>query len=143
MSINTIVDIKSIPIVLQTIQKAQDEILNATGVKVYLNIAVDPACDGQLRRMKIRNIVCTYYATTWEEIITKSRKKEVVEPRFAYIYLCITRLGASLSSLQREFAYTDHTSIIHARNTMQGYVDTNQPHGDRIKDMNNILNQDA
>jgi chromosomal replication initiator protein len=52
-------------------------------------------------------------------IVGKSRKKEIVEARQTAMFLCRSLLDASLSSVGLFFGGRDHTTVMHAIKTIE------------------------
>ncbi len=87
---SNIVTIQGLPIVQQIIKDAEAEIKRVTGRDVALVIASSMALAAeQLNKRKvIQDVVCAYYDVDWKYVKSKSRRREYVEPRQVYVYLC-------------------------------------------------------
>ena len=67
----------------------------------------------------IKNGVCEEYGCDLGSMSAKSgRKKAYVEPRHIAIHLCRKHLDASYKDLAEKFGMSDHTSAMHAHNTI-------------------------
>jgi len=60
--------------------------------------------------------VCSYFNITNDDIISKKRNRELVEPRMYAIYLITEFLNIPLSNIGQMLGGRDHTTIMHARN---------------------------
>ncbi|MGD9901482.1 MAG: chromosomal replication initiator protein DnaA [Spirochaetales bacterium] len=59
--------------------------------------------------------VCKYYNVTTDDLIGKSKKKEVVEPRQVATYIITELMDLPLASIGKIFNGRDHTTVIHSR----------------------------
>jgi chromosomal replication initiator protein len=66
----------------------------------------------------IKEIVCEHYRLSPAELISKSRKKQVVQPRKVAIYLAKSLLDISLTELGRHF-HRHHATILSILNTIE------------------------
>ena len=62
----------------------------------------------------IVSCVCTYFGISHEEIMGRSRKKELSYPRKIAMYLARTHTSLSLPDLGRAFGGRDHTTVLSA-----------------------------
>jgi len=76
---------------------------------------------------KIISTVCDFFKVTKEELIGKKKNKEIVEPRQLCIYLINEMLNIPLTAIGAIFGGRDHTTIMHARDKINGQVKVN-PH---------------
>jgi len=72
---------------------------------------------GRLTFERISNKVLEYYGAKWEDIVRKTRKKEVVAVRRVIMYLLAVRTKMSMVSIGQLFA-KDHTTVIHNRDRL-------------------------
>jgi chromosomal replication initiation ATPase DnaA len=77
---------------------------------------------------EIVKIVCEEFDVRWEKVISKTRKQEVVSARHAYCYLCRMFLpGRSLKVIAADIQRDDHTTVVHAVQSVKDYLDCNDP----------------
>lgn len=78
---------------------------------------------------KITQIVAKTANTPIEQILGKSRKREFVQPRFVAMKLAKEYTKDSLVKIGNYFGGRDHTTTIHAIQTINDYIDirANQP----------------
>ncbi|HEY4695577.1 MAG TPA: chromosomal replication initiator protein DnaA, partial [Candidatus Hydromicrobium sp.] len=67
----------------------------------------------------ITKIVCSYLNITEDKIRDKSRKKEIVLARQIAMYLSKELTRSSLKSIGLQFGGRDHSTVIHAHNTIE------------------------
>jgi chromosomal replication initiator protein len=90
---------------------------------------------------KIIDEVCKYFSITTEEIKSRSRKKEIVEPRMIAIYLIDEKISMPLSNIALIFGQKDHTSAMHARNKITMDIKNNVPRIKRaVEDISRLVN---
>ena len=76
---------------------------------------------------RIIKTVCEFFRVTKEELISKKKNKEIVEPRQVCIYLINDMLDIPLTAIGTMFGGRDHTTIMHARDKISTQIKTN-PH---------------
>jgi chromosomal replication initiation ATPase DnaA len=78
---------------------------------------------------KITEIVAKTANTPIDQILGKSRKREFVQPRFVAMKLAKEYTKDSLVKIGNYFGGRDHTTTIHAIQTINDYIDirANQP----------------
>lgn len=90
---------------------------------------VEPTDATDIERMttaaQIIKQVCSAFDTTPEEIFVRSRKMKVIQAKHCCMYLLTKLTSFSLKDIGDIFDL-DHTSVIHARDKIQGYIDTRQ-----------------
>ncbi|HNW96691.1 MAG TPA: chromosomal replication initiator protein DnaA [Candidatus Paceibacterota bacterium] len=80
---------------------------------------LDEINNHRIRMISPDNIIATvveFYNTTEKEILSHSRKKELVKPRQIIMYLLREDLKNSFSMIARKLGNRDHTTILHAYN---------------------------
>lgn len=75
---------------------------------------------------KIIKTVALFYDLKEKDIITSSRKKEIVKPRQIAMYLLREELKNSFPFIGRKFGGKDHTTAIHAHNKIRKETETNE-----------------
>ena len=63
--------------------------------------------------------VSSLFGISEEDLVGKSRKKEIVEARQTAMFLCRNILDSSLSSVGMYFGGRDHTTVMHAIKTVE------------------------
>jgi len=81
---------------------------------------------------KIIEVVAQFYDLREKEIISSSRKKEIVKPRQIAMYLLREELKSSFPFIGRRFGGKDHTTAIYAFEKIASEVDKNESFGEEI-----------
>jgi len=74
---------------------------------------------------KIINTVCDFFKVTREELVGKKKNKEIVEPRQMCVYLINDMINIPLTAIGALLGGRDHTTIMHARDKIEGQLKTN------------------
>lgn len=85
----------------------------------------------------VKNVVSDYYRLPADVFITRSRKRELCEPRFAAIYFSKKFTKFSLRAIGEHFCGVDHSSVIHAVNTYDDLIFSDS----RIRNLSENINQ--
>ena len=81
---------------------------------------------------KIIQVVADFYDIKEREILSISRKKEIVKPRQIAMYLLREELKSSFPFIGRKFGGKDHTTAIHAYEKILKEVEKNENLNDEI-----------
>lgn len=87
----------------------------------------------------IQNQVCEYFGIDANKVREKTRKQEIVEARQIAMYLCKNMTKSSLKTIGLQFGGRDHSTVIHAINTVEERLDTSEKHRQIIKDIQHHL----
>ncbi len=87
---------------------------------------------------KIIKVVSSFYDLKEKDILTHSRKKEIVKPRQIAMFLLRKELKSSFPFIGRKFGGKDHTTAIHAYNKISKEMETNE---NLIEEINLIKEQ--
>ncbi len=97
-----------------------------TGAELNLELAEDalkdiiyPNAPKEITPKLIIQIVCEHYGVSPDDIISKKRNSEFVQPRQVIMYLCRELIGISLQSIGKELGKKDHTTVIHGINKIK------------------------
>lgn len=74
---------------------------------------------------KIINTVCDFFKVTREELVGKKKNKEIVEPRQMCVYLINDMLNIPLTAIGALLGGRDHTTIMYARDKIEGQIKSN------------------
>ncbi|MDE5601937.1 MAG: chromosomal replication initiator protein DnaA [Clostridia bacterium] len=83
--------------------------------------------------------VSKYYKISTEDIFSKKKTKNIVEPRMVAIYLITELLPTPLVQIGEIFGGRDHTTIIHARDKITDEIKTNPRIRITVADIKNML----
>lgn len=92
--------------------------------------------DKQITIDSIKKLICQYYKVTNEELISKSRRSEIVHPRQMAMYLARRYTDCPLQFIGRAFNRY-HATAIHAINSVEKAAKTNS----EVKNQLSILSQ--
>ena len=73
----------------------------------------------------IQNYVCDYFGIDTNKVREKTRKQEIVEARQIAMYLSKKFTQSSLKSIGLQFGGRDHSTVIHAINTVDERLSNN------------------
>ncbi|MCM1160885.1 MAG: chromosomal replication initiator protein DnaA [Roseburia sp.] len=97
-----------------------------TGAELNLELAEDalkdiiyPNAPKEITPKLIINVVCEHYNVSPDDIISKKRNSEFVQPRQVIMYLCRNLIGTSLQAIGKELGKKDHTTVIHGVNKIK------------------------
>lgn len=82
---------------------------------------------GSIKKMQIAEvfrIVCKYFDVDVEKAKSKSRKRELVEARQVYCYICKLYTKASLKTIAGYIGGRDHTTAIHSIQEVKNHIST-------------------
>jgi chromosomal replication initiator protein len=75
---------------------------------------------------EIQKVVCNYFSITPENLMSKTRKREIVQARQIAMYFsrCLTK--SSLSSIGAQIGGKDHATVLHSYNTVCDLLETDK-----------------
>ncbi len=88
----------------------------------------------------ISKIVCEYFNITREMMLSKSRKRQIVQARQIAMYECRNLLqNCSLSTIGAELGGKDHATVLHACSTVQDLMSTDKLFRQWVDDIENMI----
>lgn len=89
---------------------------------------------------RIIKVVCDYFNITRDAILSKTRKRQIVQARQIAMYECRALIqGCSLSTIGAELGGKDHATVLHACGTVQDLMDTDRTFRQYVADIENML----
>ena len=88
---------------------------------------------------KIISSVCTFYKVDKENLLGKSKKKELVQPRQICAYLMCEIMNIPLVSIGEALGGRDHTTVIHSREKVTQLLKVNDRIAKEVNDIKNII----
>jgi len=88
---------------------------------------------------KIINTVCDFFKVSREDIVSKKKPKEIVEPRQLCVYLINDMLNIPLTAIGALLGGRDHTTIMHARDKISAQLKTNPHIRTLVNDIKSLL----
>ncbi|MBR3304029.1 MAG: chromosomal replication initiator protein DnaA [Bacteroidales bacterium] len=80
----------------------------------------------ELTLEKIKTAVCEYFKITPDMIVSKTRKREIVQARQITMYLVRNLTKTSLASIGSQMGGKDHATVLHACSTVSDLMDTDR-----------------
>lgn len=93
----------------------------------------------QMSADTVIDAVCKYFNATRDDLTSKKKTKEIVEPRQIAIYLILEFLSLPLASIGQIFGGRDHTTIIHARDKISDRVKVDKKLVVQLNDIRNMI----
>ncbi len=109
-------------IIYQKINKGDLDLNSAK--KILGNVFKSPVASVSIN--KIIKAVADFYDINEKEIISSSRKKEVVKPRSVIIYVTRKELEYSFPFIGKKIGGRDHTTVMHSYNKIEKELETNE-----------------
>lgn len=74
----------------------------------------------------IQKVVCSFFNLTSEALMSKTRKREIVQARQIAMYLSKNHTKASLASIGSQIGGKDHATVLHACKTVKDLIETDK-----------------
>ncbi|MBR5384477.1 MAG: chromosomal replication initiator protein DnaA [Bacteroidales bacterium] len=88
----------------------------------------------------ITDVVCEYFNITRETLLSKSRKRQIVQARQIAMYECRNMIpSSSLSSIGFALGGKDHATVLHACTTVQNLMSTDKSFRQDVANIENML----
>ena len=88
----------------------------------------------------IVNTVCEYFNITRDILLSKSRKRQIVQARQIAMYECRNMIpNCSLSTIGSELGGKDHATVLHACTTVQDLMSTDKTFRQYVTDIENMV----
>ena len=101
-------------------------------VEEALKDIISPNAKRQITPKIIIDIVADHFGITYEDIISKRRNSELVQPRQICMYLCRKLTDESLQSIGKALGKKVHTTVIHGIEKITEEIQTNNEIKNRI-----------
>lgn len=88
---------------------------------------------------KIKSTVCDYFKISPEQIISKTRKREIVQARQIAMYLVRNLTQNSLASIGSQMGGKDHATVLHACSTIQDLMESDKSIKHYVQDLERVL----
>lgn len=83
----------------------------------------------------IQEVVCNYFGIQKEQLLSKTRKREIALPRQLAMYFSKEYTSATYARIGDEMGGKDHTTVMHAYNTIKDYSKVDKEVKKYIKDL--------
>ena len=89
---------------------------------------------------KVQSSVCEYFNISREELVSKSRKRQIVQARQIAMYLCRNLISnCSLAAIGAEIGGKDHATVLHSCMTVSDLMATDKVFRKYVTDIENML----
>ncbi len=88
---------------------------------------------------KVQLTVCDYFNITREELLSKTRRRNIVQARQIAMYLSRNLLNCSLSTIGEELGGKDHATVMHACSTVTDLMSTDRGFRKYVNDIEKML----
>ncbi len=87
----------------------------------------------------IQDTVCKYFGITKELMLSKTRKREIVQARQIAMYLGRSLTKTSLAAIGAQIGGKDHATVLHACNTVNDLIETDRNFKQYVCDIEKLL----
>ena len=88
---------------------------------------------------KVQRVVCDYFSVSREDLLSKSRKRNIVQARQIAMYMSRSLINCSLSTIGSEIGGKDHATVLHACTTVSDLMSTDKTFRQYVNDIEKIL----
>ena len=89
---------------------------------------------------KVQSVVCEYFNITRDTLLSKSRKRQIVQARQIAMYLSRNLIdNCSLATIGAELGGKDHATVLHACTTVSDLMSTDKSFKQYITDISKML----
>jgi chromosomal replication initiator protein len=83
----------------------------------------------------IQKMVCEYFDVSYDKLLAKTRKREIVQARQITMFLAKSFTKNSLKTIGEHFGGRDHTTVIHSCQTVKDLMDTDNNFRESVVDL--------
>ena len=88
---------------------------------------------------KVQTVVCDYFNISREDLLSKTRKRQIVQARQIAMYMSRSLINCSLSTIGAEIGGKDHATVLHACTTVNDLMATDKTFRQYVTDIEKIL----
>ena len=88
---------------------------------------------------KVQKVVCDYFNITKDDLLSKTRKRQIVQARQIAMYMSRSLINCSLSTIGAEIGGKDHATVLHACNTVNDLMTTDKSFKQYVADIEKML----
>ena len=88
---------------------------------------------------KVQKIVCDYFNITRDDLLSKTRKRQIVQARQIAMYMSRNHINCSLSTIGSEIGGKDHATVLHACTTVTDLMSTDKTFRQYVTDIEKML----
>lgn len=87
----------------------------------------------------VQKTVCEYFNITRDALLSKSRKRQIVQARQIAMYMIRNLINCSLSTIGAELGGKDHATVLHACTTVSDLMSTDKMFRQYVTDIEKML----
>ena len=88
---------------------------------------------------QVQNTVCEYFNITRADLVSSSRKRNIVQARQIAMYISRNLLNSSLTTIGTEMGGKDHATVLHACSTVADLMSTDRCFRQYVNDIEKML----
>ncbi len=88
---------------------------------------------------KVQKVVCDYFNISRDTLLSKTRKRQIVQARQIAMYMSRTLINCSLSTIGAEIGGKDHATVLHACTTVGDLMSTDKTFRQYVTDIEKLL----
>ena len=88
---------------------------------------------------KVQKVVCDYFNISREDLVSKTRKRQIVQARQIAMYMSRNLINCSLSTIGAEIGGKDHATVLHACTTVNDLMTTDKSFRQYVTDIEKML----
>ena len=88
---------------------------------------------------KVQKVVCDYFNITRDDLLSKTRKRQIVQARQIAMYMSRSLINCSLSTIGAEIGGKDHATVLHACTTVNDLMSTDKSFRQYVTDIEKML----
>ncbi len=88
---------------------------------------------------KVQKVVCDYFNISRDELVSKTRKRQIVQARQIAMYMSRNLINCSLSTIGAEIGGKDHATVLHACTTVNDLMTTDKSFRQYVSDIEKML----
>ena len=87
----------------------------------------------------VQKVVCDYFNITRDTLLSKTRKRQIVQARQIAMYMSRSLINCSLSTIGAEIGGKDHATVLHACTTVSDLMSTDKAFKQYVTDIEKML----
>ena len=88
---------------------------------------------------KVQKVVCDYFNISRDDLLSKTRKRQIVQARQIAMYMSRSLINCSLSTIGAEIGGKDHATVLHACTTVNDLMSTDKTFSQYVTDIEKLL----
>lgn len=88
---------------------------------------------------RVQQVVCDYFNISRDEMLSRTRKRNIVQARQIAMYMSRNLINCSLSAIGAEIGGKDHATVLHAYTTVSDLLATDKVFKQYVSDIEKVL----